>query len=1074
MAYKKCDIMKYQDNTKKDVKRGAGFFRDKRILLARAGKPWHLVLVLVLVPLILFCPEGLAAQNGPTVQGIVISGDNQETMPGVNILVKGTNIGTTTDGTGSFTIQMTSPRDTLLFSFVGYQRKEVLPRDQIGIEVVMQPLTIVGEEFVVIGYGGVRRRDLTGSVSSVSADAFENTTASSFDQVLQGRATGLTVTRNTGQPGGGVSVQVRGINTLSGDSEPLYVIDGVPFSGNEGGSTNALATLNPSDIESVEVLKDASASAIYGARAANGVILITTKSGLPGQLNVDYNMFYGLQELPARLDVMTLREQGFFMMERERVIGWESPWIYQNPELLGEGTNWQEELFRSAPMMEHNLSFSGGSENTRYRMSMGYFNQEGIAIGSGFERYSLRLNLDNSPVEWLQLGSRLNISQAAETITVSERGVIRMAIRQSPHIPVRMPDGGWGGPDQAEFELDNPVALASINQDDRKRTQLNGNMFASVDFNENINWRSEFIFGRYFSDRYEFEPTFEFGSRFRDINAADRLSTSRTFLEGKSFVTVNQAFGSRLRTTNMAGFETRVNEFENLSGARQRFPGNTARALSAGDDQTSSISHWSGSNSMLSFFGRINLNYDSRYLLTSSFRADASSRFGENNRWGYFPSVAGAWTLSNESFFPFPNTFNELKFRLGYGFVGNESIGNYMYGAVLGVVPTGRGSGVRHANIANPDLKWESTESVNAGVDIAILRNRIRLSFDAYLKWTNNLLLAQPLPLYAGVRGTAGIGAPIINVGSLENRGFEIDLKTINLEGNFRWETDIVFSVNRNQVTRMDQETSFIERTIDHGSTPVSRTIIGQPVGQFYGYVVEGMFLTEEDLLNHARQADDISRANGSWLGDLMFKDINGDGVIDERDRVVIGDPNPDFTFGISNRFFFSNFDLNVFINGSYGNDIFNNVRRFAENPGERRGLLSVVSDFARVEKIDPEGPDDLSNLHVVNPETSIPRIVAADPNGNQRVSDRFVEDGSYIRIKNVTLGYNMQPMLMNWLNVRSFRIYASVENLWTLTGYSGFDPEVGALNQDTLLMGVDDGRYPSQRIYTFGINIGL
>ena len=1034
----------------------------------------HIRVITTLFVLVFLWPDSvseLLAQQRP-VEGLVLSSLDNEAMPGVNIIVKGTRIGTTTDATGSFSITVPEQGDTLVFSFIGYQRKEVLIDDEMDLRIVMEPLTIVGEEFVVIGYGGVRRSDLTGSISSVSAEPFENTTASSFDQVLQGRATGLTVTRNTGQPGGGVSVQVRGINTLSGNSEPLYIIDGVPFSGNQGGSTNALSTLNPSDIESVEVLKDASASAIYGARAANGVILITTKSGLPGQLNLDYNSYYGVQQLSNTLDVMTLQQFAEFRNIRADIIGWDRQAMFVNPAILGEGTNWQKELFGPAPMMEHNIAFSGGTEQTRYRLSAGYFSQDGVAVGSGFTRYSMRLNLENRPVEWMQIGSRLNISQANETITVTNDRLIMMAIRQSPNIPVRMPDGGWGGPDEGEFTLDNPVALAQLNQNDRKRTQLNGNLFANIDVNENINWRSEFIFGRNFEDRYEFNPTYEFGHRFRDINSASRQAGEGTFLEGKSFVTVNSTLWEQLNTTSMIGYEVRVNEFQGINASRERFPGNTARELSAGDISTASNNSWSGSNSMQSFFGRINLNYNDRYLLTTTMRADASSRFGANNRWGYFPSLAVAWTVSNESFFPFPDAFNELKLRLGYGFVGNENIGNYMFGSVLSTFPTGRGSGMRHTNIANPDLKWESTESVNAGLDIAVFRNRIRLSVDAYQKWTNNLLMAQPLPLYAGVTGAVGIGAPIINVGSLQNKGIEINVRTVNIDSEFRWETDLVYSMNRNEVTRMDQENSFIERTL--GSVPITRTVVGQPVGQFYGYIVEGIFITEEDLLNHARQADQISRSDGSWLGDLMFRDLNGDGVIDEQDRTVIGDPNPDFTFGISNTFRYRSFDLSIFINGSYGNDVFNNVRRMAENPSERRGILAAVAEHARVERIDPEKPSTLDNLHVINPETTIPRIVHGDPNGNQRVSDRFVEDGSYIRIQNITFGYNLQPFLMNWLNARSFRVYGSVENLWTFTNYSGYDPEVGAFNQDTLRLGVDDGRYPSPRIITFGLNLGF
>lgn len=1012
-------------------------------------------------------------EQSEEINGIVYDGQTGATLPGVNILVKGTTIGTSTNMDGEFTLNVPALSDTLLVSYIGYEDLVEPIEGRVQINLTLTPTAVLGEEVVVVGYGNLRRQDVTGSISSVRSDELENSLASSFDSALQGRAAGVMVMTNSGQPGGGVSVRIRGTNSLTNDAEPLYVIDGIPISAETGDGTNALATLNPNDIESIDILKDASAAAIYGSRGANGVVLVTTKRGEAGETHVDYSSYVGFQQLPGRIDVMNLPEYAEYRNRQAELVGFGARPEFQDPSILGEGTNWQDELFQTAAMQDHTLAISGGDVNTRYRLSAGYFGQDGIATGSNFNRYSARLNLDNNPRPWLQIGTSLNLSRADERLTVSEADLVNLAIRQSPDIPVRSPDGSWGGPSQSEFTLENPVAMAQIVDDTRHRREILGSIYADVNFLDNLSLRSELNVSYNFTNRNQFTPTYEFNARTNELNESTRSRSSSEFWQSKTYLTYVQPIGEQLSINTVAGHEIEVFEYDGLSGLRQNFPGNNIQELAAGDAATAGNNSWAGSNSMQSFFSRMNLNYGDRYMLTGTIRADASSRFGSENRWGYFPSFAGSWRISNESFFNI-DPVNELRFRVGYGFVGNQNIGNYLFGSALSVTATQWGSGVRPSNIANPNLQWESTESMNLGLDVTILNERISLTADVYQKWTNNLLLTPPLPLYSGTTGTGAIGAPTQNIGSLENEGIEFSLNSVNVNQNLRWESTFIYSMNRNKVTEMDRSTSFIERQINFFD-PVSRTIVGQPIGQFYGYVVDGVFEDAEDIQNHAQQTDNIHPTQGVWVGDLKFQDLNEDGIIDDQDRTVIGDPNPSFQFGITNNFYFRNFDLSVFINGTYGNEIFNQVKRQNENPSSDFGLLASVNNHARVEMIDPAGsPNDITNVRVTNPGTTVPRITSSDPNNNQRISDRFVEDGSYMRLKNLTLGYTLPATLLSRFNMRTARIYLSGENLFTITGYSGYDPEVGSQNQDPLLIGVDNGRYPSQRILTFGISIGL
>ena len=1025
------------------------------------------------------------------VRGVVRDSQTGETMPGVNVYIENTQIGTSTNIDGEFELTVPSTDITLMFSYIGYETLAVPLEGRVELDLTLTAVAITGGELVVIGYGDQRRRDMTGAISSVSSDIVERTVSSTLDRALQGRAAGVMVTQNTGRPGGNSTIRIRGTNSLTGNAEPLYVVDGIPMQGNEGGiggtnvnASSGLAGINPNDIASIDILKDASATAIYGARASNGVVMITTKRGRAGAPQVDYSGYVGMQSIPSRLDLMDLQQYAtlknmqadmFLVTRREE---------FTDPSILGRGTDWQNELFRTTPMTDHNIAVSGGDDINRYRFSIGYMGQEGVVPGSYFDRYSARLSIDNNPRQWLQIGTSINVSQTKESLIADERQgeeiIISTALRMPPNVPYRMPDGNFGGATgiDAEFGLDNPIAMAQLKDDDMTRRQVFGNFYSEFNLHETLRLRTELNLNYGNRVRDYFLPTWQMGDLSNDEARGTRDRQSNFWWQSTTYLTYNQSFAGSWAVNATLGHEIEESSWEGVSAGRRNFVSNTVRELTGGDAASATASSFSGGSSLQSFFARGNVRYDERYMLTATMRADASSKFAEEHRWGYFPSFSAAWRVSRESFFNV-DAISDLRFRAGYGMVGNEGIGTYLFGSALNIVPTRWGSGILTGNVPNPDLRWETTESVNFGLDLGLFNNRFNVTADVYQKWTDDLLMRRPLPLYSGTSGTGSMGAPTVNIGALENRGLELTLNTINVDRELRWESTIIYSMNRNKVTRMDQEGSFLERRIQHFD-PVSRTIIGQPVGQFFGYVTDGLFLTEDDIRNHAEQRSQIDRNNGVWIGDIRFLDLNGDGIIDERDRTVIGDPNPKFTFGFTNDFYFRNFDVSLFFNGSYGNDIFNQVRRWTEGDNTQwRSHAAALSEFAREGIINNPGATQeeindapIGDVFLVNPETSIPRLGGA--NNNARISDRFIEDGSYIRLRNLTVGYTLPPDLLNRFNIRTMRVYFSGQNLLTITNYSGHDPEVGSDTQDPLLFGVDIGNYPSPRIFTFGLNFGI
>ncbi|WP_294591234.1 TonB-dependent receptor [uncultured Bacteroides sp.] len=1020
-----------------------------------------------------------------TISGTVKSEADDELLIGVSVKVKEAPGGTITDAQGRYTLQAKSGQ-TLVFSYIGFRTLEVKIDKQKSIDVSLREDTKMLDEVVVVGYGTMKRSDLTGSVVSVSADDIKKTVVTSLDQALQGRAAGVSVTQNSGAPGGGISVSIRGINSLNGN-EPLYVIDGVAISGQTGNNSSVLSSINPSDIVSMEILKDASATAIYGSRASNGVVLITTRQGEAGKTRLSYEGYVGVQQLPNRLDVLNLREYAEYQNLRAEVLGWGAREEFKDPSLLGEGTNWQKEIFRSALMHNHQINITGGNENAKFSLTGGYLNQDGIAIGSSFERFSVRMNADAKITKWLTIGLRASGSRTQQVNTVDNGDIISTAIRQLPEVPAKNPDGSWGTQQENIYGtyFSNPVAEALMRENYDKGTQLYVNLFADINIWKGLSFHTEYGGSYNYNNHYQFTPSYDYGL-YNQQSSSSRNASNGSNYSFKNYFTYNAKFGKH-DFSLMAGHEAQENTWENLSGSRSDFFLNSVHELDAGDALTAKNGSSKSSGAIESYFGRFNYSFDDRYLLTATLRSDGSSNFGPNNRWGTFPSVAVAWKIKNEAFLKNVTAIDNLKLRFGWGAVGNQSAGSYAYGVAMASAASIWGTGFYAGNYANANLKWEETQAYNIGLDVNLLGNRIEFIAEAYYKNTDNLLMQAALPDYVN----SIIRAPWVNAGAMVNKGMEFTLNTVNIDNrDFFWKTGITLSFNKNEVTRLYTETAGIQGYV--GSETYTYSLVGEPVGQFYGYKVIGMFKDEGDFyqkdskgefrLNEKGERIPVALPKGKsmkeneiWVGDYIFEDKDNNGVIDEKDRSFLGNPEPKFNYGINNYFSYKGFDLNIFINGVYGNKIFNSLRKWYTNPMNNSGMLKETIGIARVELIDPEGPADISNVRVSNPaQAKVQRITANDANDNNRMSDRFIEDGSYLRIKNISLGYTFPRSWLEKIGIENLRIYANVQNAFTFTKYKGYDPEIGAYNQNVLTRGIDNARYPSQRIYTFGLNLGF
>ncbi len=977
-----------------------------------------------------------------TISGRVL-GETNEGLPGVSVVIKGTQKGTTTNAEGRYQLAVPNASDgpgnvTLIFSFVGYTSQEVIAGNRSTVDLTLVPDDKTLSEVVVVGYGQVRKSDLTGSVSTVKAkdiNAFPVTTAV---QGIQGRVAGVQVLQNSGAPGSDISVRIRGGNSLRASNEPLYVVDGFALSG-------GLSALNPTDIESIEVLKDASATAIYGSRGANGVVIVTTKKGTSGRHQVDVDSYYGVQSPTKLIDLLNAREMAEIANERATNDGAKP---YFTPEQLagfGDGTNWQKEVYRSAPIQNHGLTFSGGTDRMQYSVSGNYLNQQGIVPNSGLKKGTLRANINHKVLEKLNFSLSTILSRQSQRRISGENGnrgdgALSAILVSPPTITPFNADGSLSNVAPYAFSsnvLQNPFAYMYGRSDNEVRDYVLANSALTYEFVPGLTFRVSGGIELVDSRRDQYSTRQLNGSP----NGSGAVSTGRqTNLLNENILNYTRQFAQRHNLTLTGGFTYQTQENTALSTGASGFASDalTTNALQAGTTPglpNSSASSWT----LLSYLGRVNYGYRDRYLLTASFRADGSSRFGASNKWGYFPSAAFAWRVSEESFMKNQTVVSDLKFRASIGQSGNTALSPYQTLNSLSSYQTifGNDLGIGYApssTLSNPNLKWETTTQTDVGVDVAFLQNRLQLTVDYYHKKTDDLLAVVSLPTSAGYATTTQ------NIGSIRNQGVEFGLDAAILRvGAVRWNVATNVSINRNNVVSLVGGSDIFGSAVNPPlGVAVNLVREGQPVGVFYGYQENGL----------------------DEKGAIKFKDLNGDGVITAADKAIIGNPNPKFIYGFNSTLSYRNFDLTFFLQGVQGNDIFNaNVTSFANsfNFGENQ-IKDLYANHWSAQNPDPNAKYPLISV-----------------NTKFRESDRFIEDGSYLRLKNIQLAYTVPTARLgiNWL--RKPQVYVSAQNLMTITKYSWYDPEVSTLGGSTSISpGVDAFGYPVARTVTVGVRLGF
>lgn len=967
-------------------------------------------------------------------------------LPGVTVTVLGSSIGTVTDIDGRYTIEV-SDGALLVFSFIGMKPRRVEIGSRTTIDVVMEEDISSLEEVVVVGYGTQKRSDITGSVGVVSAKEFEDEPIVQVGQALQGKVAGVQVSQNSGAPGSGLLIRVRGTGTVN-NAEPLYVIDGNP-------NANPI-DLVPEQIESIQVLKSASAAAIYGAQGANGVILITTKQGRSGKSQLDVNFSQGFQQIQKNVPVTNAME--YAMLYNEGLINAGDDPLYPDPASLGVGTDWQKEVFQVAPITNISVSASGGSESSRYYFSAGYMNQEGIVKGSSFDRLNIRINSSHDISKFITVGQNLSasLSNYKQISEYNFGSILGNTLTANPEVPIRMPDGGWGY-SATSLNSTNPLASINYTNNDTKRPVLNGNVFVDLNLLEGLVFRSQFNFNLGYSENIVFNPEYYISSR--TFNAVANLAENSSRFTDHSWantLTYNTNFGSH-NFDFLAGVTAQESTTKYVSAYGAGLPANATdnpnlRYLDL-STQSNRVSGDGGSYGILSFLGRVNYNYDEKYFATVNFRADGSSRFGENNKFGYFPSFSLGWKLSQEGFLSEKDWVNNLMLRVGYGSLGNQnSLPNYAFANLVtpninytygtsqkvfrGQAPIGAG---------NPNLKWESTTETNVGLDFMGFEGKITASLDWYRRETSDMLLQVPIAGYSGIQNS-----PYVNGGNVLNTGIELMLGYENTtDGGLNYSITGNLAHNKNEVLDLSNAGSSLYQFISFVGL-INVTEVGSPIASFWGWETDGVFQSQEEVDNHAFQS------TGTAPGDFRFKDLNGDNVINAEDQAIIGNPWPKFNYGINGNISYKGFSFRLELQGVTGNDILMAMKFRTEGANFFNYTRNVLDNRWT-------GPGTSNDM---------PRLNTDDPNNNMRSSDYYLEDGSYLRIRNVQLTYKFPPAVFK---VRSLSTYVSVQNAYTFTKYPGFDPEIGTnSSSNPLYIGIDETNYPVPRIYTIGLKLGL
>jgi TonB-dependent starch-binding outer membrane protein SusC len=1021
-----------------------------------------------------------------------VSDEGGKALFGATVSVKNTSVSTSTKIDGTFSLNVPANGKVLVVSFVGMKTEEISISGRTNFEITLAVNANALSNVVVVGYGRASKVNLTTAQTSVTSKEMDETVNTTVEQAIQGRAAGVYVTQNSGQPGGGISVTIRGISSINGNTEPLYVIDGVQIQGGgDVSSSNPLAGLNPSDVDNIQILQGPSATAIYGSRGTNGVILITTKRGKAGDARLNYGFQYNIQTPPKRFEVMTLPQYAQMEIDYKAIAGGNVQGELLDPSILGLGTDWQNALFDNAAMQKHQLSLSGGGETTTYYMSGEYLNQDGIAVGSGFDRYSFRLNLDNKPRKWIDLSANLSFNQTNENLTTSSESLISSALELSPEIPVKNLDGSWAGGDLSnpahQFAPVNPIAISNLTTNKNTRRQFMGGLTGTLNLAKGLDVKTSFNTNIGYTNSTLYRPKYSIGWAVNATSSLQNGTSQNTYWNWNQLIEYNRQFGKH-NIGLMASHEAQSSMWKNVYGTRTGFLTDDIFDLNAGDATTASNSGGSGEWAMESYLGRVNYNYDNRYLLTGTIRRDGSVNFGPENRWGTFPSVSAAWRISQEKFFNVP-FISELKLRLETGITGNQGGGNSAIYSPLSAGATPWGTGFLPSVYPNPKLQWEQTKTNNIGLNLSMFRNRISIDADYYVKNTDNLIMPAGLPWYMGTNGTGAVAAPTVNAGSLQTKGWSFTINSTNISNrNFKWETNLNLSHFATVIESLNSDKAFFDRQdwwLNQSDPWTQRSSVGNAPWLFRGYIEEGIFTSVDEINNSAVPVDNngvrypTAATNGIWIGDVKFKDLNGDGKIDVNDMTYIGNPWPKLFGGFTNTFSYKGFDLSILITGTYGNDIYNFMAWQNSNPNNinlGRNMMVQAVNYAKV-TTDKDGNPVLSN-----PGTDVPRIISgSDLNGNHaRQTSKWVEDGSYLRLKNVSLSYNLPSALMAKQKlVRGIRATIGAQNIATITNYSGLDPEVGSyVGANTYTsnqaIGLDYGRYPLTPIYTFSLNVNF
>ena len=1072
----------------------------------------YIALLAVMFPLV-------ALAQSVNVHGTVTDASTGEEVIGATVKVRGVAGGTITDAMGEYKISA-KVGQTLEISYIGYVTAEVkVVANQTVYNVSLKEDSESLEEVVVVGYGTMKKSDISGASVSLGEEAMKGSVITNLDQVFAGRAAGVTSMATSGAPGSSMSIRVRGQATINAGAEPLYVIDGVIMQtgnhsasdfgvqglGNGSVSTiSPLSTINPADIVSMEILKDASATAIYGAQGANGVVLITTKRGKAGEAKFTYDGQIAWNHQGKRLDLMNLREFADYYNDFVKT-GYpqEDAW-HSDVSLLGKGTNWQDAIFQTAFQHSHQIAAQGGTEKVQYYVSGNYMNQEGTIIGSNFRRFSMKVNLDAQLKSWLKLGLSATYANTKDDLKLADgtEGIIYYSLMSLPEIPIYNIDGSYASVVRENYNMKNPIAVAMANDNVLKRQKLSGNFFAEITPIKNLVWHAELGYDINYNNSDYYQPILQLPTTAQG-NYSYWSKNNSSFWMLKNYITYNGQIGKH-GFTIMGGQECWESSWNNMAIWGRDLTSDAYHNPYLGTKTSKDFSDAYDSSSMASFFTRLTYNFDNRYNATYTYRYDGSSNFGPNKRWAGFHSFAASWRFSNEAFMKNLTWLSNGKLRIGWGQTGNSSIGGFKWGAATHNVTAWLGSvhtGLRPRNIPNEDIHWEKQEQTNIGLDLGFFNNRINLTIDWYNKESKDMLMELQTPTYMGTQGNwnSKIDAPWGNFGHIRNRGFEVTLKVRPIQTkDFSWESELQASWNKNKLVALDGTAQAAIWGYGQWGDIISKSVVGGSLFNFYGYVTDGIYKDYEDLKNSPKPTwstptdGKYVRSQTVYVGDIKYKDINNDGVIDENDRTDLGSPFPKMTFGWSNTFTYKDFDLSIFVNGTIGNKVLNyNSIALTQMKSAWSNQLTNVNNRARLEAIDPtidysggvttvgglvvyNWYDDVANVRVSNPETSMPRAIIGDPNDNDIMSDRYIEDGSYLRLKNISLGYTFPKKWISKLNLENLRIYANIQNLWTITKYEGYDPEVGASTQNVNVFGCDNGRYPSPTTYSFGINVGF